>query len=249
MTWSLVGWAVILLAAVLLVLCELHLKKKIRYTARHMPAVERLKTARVTAVESGQKRQVILGHRLWSHTYPGLGLKSLFTLPIFVDAEEVADGGQAVSISDGSLLVLARQVIHGRYQDGFSEVINEGVQRMTLPGATPFSFTMGIMDMLALQKPHSLALLGDYGSEAALWAASAADRGGDVFAAAGSIESQAVLFLGARNLLIGEEIFFMPGSLEPAHSHRTSWLVEDILRVLLTALLLAGVALKLGGML
>lgn len=249
MTWSLVGWAVIMLAAVLLVLFEVSLKGKTNYRVRHISAVEGLKTSRVTAVEKGRRRQVILGHRLWSQTYPGLGLQALTALPAFIDAEAVVDGGQILSLGGGSLLVLARQVIQGRYKDGFSESINEGVQHLTLPGVTPLSFTAGILDMLAQQRPYSTALFGDYGPEAALWAASTADRGGEVFAAAGSLESQAVLFLSVRDLLIGEEIYLIPGSLDPAKSDRTGCLVEDILRIVLITSLLAGVVLKLGGIL
>ena len=249
MTWSLVGWAVILLAAVLLVLSEFLLKKRTIYQVRHQPAVDRLMISRLTAVERGQKRQVILGNRLWSHSYPGLGLQALSNLPAFMDAEAAVDGEQVVSLSDGGLFVIARQVIQGRYQDGFSEHFLEVDQQLALPGVTSLSFTAGILNIMARQKPDSLAILGDYGSEAALWAASAADHGGDVFAAAGSLESQAALFLSVRDLLIGEEIFLMPGLLDPAHSDRAGWLLEDILRIILVVSLIAGVALKLGGLL
>ena len=249
MTWSMVGWAVIILAAVLLILFTFLFKKNSHYQARHQTSVDVLKSERVTAVERGERRQIILGNQLWSPAYSGLGLHALVTLPVFVNSAAIADRGQGVATSDGSLLVIARQITRGSYQDGYSELIDETIQHVTLPGVTPFSFTVGILHQLAVQKPRSLALFGVYGSESALWAASASDQGGEVFAAAGSLEAQAVLFLSVRDLLIGEEVYLMPGLVNPTPADQAAWLTEDIIRVLLIALLIAGAALKLGGVL
>jgi len=249
MTWSLLGWVIILLAAILLALSGFLFKKKNVYHVRHLPAVKRLVISRITAIERGLKRHIILGHQFWSQTYPGLGLQALFTLPVLVNAESEGDGGQVVFVGDGSLLALARQITSGSYRDGFSERVNDSTQRVTLPGMTPLSFTAGFLPELVSQKPGSVALFGDYGPEAALWAAAASDRGGDVFAAAGSLESQAVLFLSVRDLLLGEEAFLMPGLIRTTPADQAGWFVEDILRVLLIALLIAGAALKLGGIL
>lgn len=249
MTWSLVGWAIILLAAVMLILSTFLLKTDRSYRVRRLPAVDDLVASRTTAVERGRKRQIVLGHRLWSPVYPGLGLQALAALPTLAGAETTVDGGQSVSLSEGSLLVLARQVVGGGYSDGFSEYINETVQLVTLPGVTPLSFTAGFLHTLAVQKPYSTALFGNYGPEGALWAAAAADRGGDVFAAGGSLASQAVLFLSVRDLLFGEEAFLVPGLISPDTADHAGWLTEDILRVLLVVLLIVGAALKMGGIL
>ncbi len=249
MTWSLLGWVIILLAALLLALSSFLFKKKIIYHVRHLPAVKRLMSSRITAIERGQKRHIMIGHQFWSQTYPGLGLQALTTLPVFVDPESTGDSGQIIYTSDGSLLALARQITSGSYRDGFSERINDSTRRVTLLGMTSYSFTAGYLSELASQKPGSVALFGNYGPEAALWAAAAADRGGDVFAAAGSFESQAALFLSVRDLLLGEEAFLMPGLRRTTPADKAGWFVEDILRVLLITLLIAGAALKLGGIL
>jgi len=249
MTWSLLGWVIILLAAVLLALSSFLFKKRIVYNVRHLPAVKRLVSSRITAIERGRKRHIMLGHQFWSRTYPGLGLQALSMLPVLVDSESAGDGGQVVFVGDGGLLALARQITSGSYRDGFSERINDSTRRVTLLGITPHSFTAGFLPELTSQKPGSVALFGNYGTEAALWAAAASDRGGDVFAAAGSLESQAALFLFVRDLLIGEEAFLMPGLIRTTPADQAGWFVEDILRVLLIALLIAGAALKLGGIL
>jgi hypothetical protein len=70
-----------------------------------------------------------------------------------------------------------------------------------------------------------------------------------VFAAAGSVIAQAALFLNVRDLLIGEEVFMLPGLMEPTPPNQAGWLTEDILRAALMGLLIVAVILKVAGLL
>jgi len=60
MTWSLVGWIFIGLSAVLLLIFRFLLKERKAYPVRRFPAVHRLKTSRVSALERGMKRGVFI---------------------------------------------------------------------------------------------------------------------------------------------------------------------------------------------
>lgn len=249
MTWSLVGWVVIGLTAGLLFIFSFLLRDWGSYQVRSSPLIKRFIASRVSAIEQGKRRQVVLGHQLWSQTYPGLGLHALAVLPTFLDPESVLDGSQYISGGDGALVVFARQLIKGRYQNGFSMALHDSGLRPRLHGPTPLSFTAGFLPELGTHPHGSLALFGDYGPEASLWIEAARTRGACVFAAAGSISSQAALYMNMRDLLIGEEVFMLPGLLEPTAMNRAGWLTEDIVRILLILFLIAAAILKMAGVL
>ena len=102
---------------------------------------------------------------------------------------------------------------------------------------------------MGLHSPGSVGLFGHYGPMEALVLEAAQMKGGHSFAAAGSISAQAALFLTTRDLLIGEEIFLLPGLMDRSPSLQAAWISEDILRVLMIALLVIAAGLTLAGVL
>ena len=249
MNWSILGWGFIGAAAVFLAVFSLLDKSKKTYDIRDFPQVERLKASRVDAIEGGLDRTIVLGHSLFSPGYPGLGFGSLSPLPGFLDPETLADGKMRITSSEGSLVVFARQIIEHTYQDGFSIALTPTVVKSCLLGPTPLSFTTGLLSNLSESRGHSLILTGSYGPEASIWSEICMSKRGYVFASAGTIASQAALYLHVKDLLIGENAFVLPGLISPGAGRGAGWITEDILRVLLIAMLVAGAILKLVGVL
>jgi len=217
---------------------------RFRYRTRQLPAVKAFLDHRIRAIERGEKRQVVLGEQFWSRAYPALGLQALSVLPSLVSLDAAADDRQSVTAGSGELVLFARQIIRGSYQDGFSSGLC-----VALPGPTPLSFLAGFLPELGYHPTGSLGLLGNYGQFGALLTERAVMRGAHTFAAAGSISAQAALFLNVRDLLIGEEVFMLPGLIDPTPSRLASLATEDILRVLLMALLVIAAILKMAGVL
>lgn len=249
MIWSLLGWVLIGLSALMLFVFGILLRKRISYPVRHFPAVDRLAASRVDALERGKKRAVLLGHKLWSPVYPGLGLGVLSVFPFLIDAEQVEEGGQVVSLGDGGLLLLARQIVVGRYHDGFSESLIGSDVGIILPGMTPLSFTAGLLPELRSQPYGSLAMFGNLGPEVALMMEAIADKKETVFTAAGPITSLAALFPGSQDLIVGEEVFQLPGLLDEGTAEKAGPLTEDIMRMGCILMLVLGALLKALGVL
>lgn len=249
MTPSLIGWILILISALLLIVFTFWFRKRNGYRVRHITGIEALKNARVAAIEGGKPQHFILGTQLFSQAYPGLGLSSLTGFSSYLDDETGIDGGLEVSGSDGSLVVLARQIIHNRYQDGFYKMLPRQGARSNLYGPSPLSFSAGLMSEFGFQPPLAVSLFGNYGPESLLWAEAAASQGGYVFAAAGTVASQAALFIRVQDLLLGEEVFLVNGLLNPSPTNRAAWLTEDLVRTILMVLLLVGAVLKMVGIL
>lgn len=244
MTWAEIGWALIALSAVLLTVFSFLLKGDRRYLVRKKAALNTFLDQRVTAIERGEGRQVVLGDRFWSRAYPGLELHGLAVLPSLVSPETVVDERQSLSAGTGELVLFARQIVQGHYQDGFSAHLP-----VSLPGLTPLSFLAGLISEVGLYPPGSMGLFGNYGQTALLLTESVDMHGGYTFAAAGSISAQAVLFLNMNDLLIGEEVFMLPGLFEPTAHNQAGWITEDIVRLVLMALLVIAAGLKMAGIL
>jgi hypothetical protein len=92
-----------------------------------------------------------------------------------------------------------------------------------------------------------MGLFGNFGQTGALLAEAAEMNGGHPLAAAGSVDAQAALFLVTRDLMIGEEVFMLPGLIDPTPSNQAGWVSEDILRIALMVLLVIAAGLKMAG--
>ena len=249
MTWSEIGWIIIGLAAILLTASSIIFKGRRSYFVRTSPAVKAFLDQRVTAIERGETRQIVLGDRFWSRANPGLELHALAVLPDLASPEAIADGGQTVAAGTGELVLFARQILTGGYQDGFSTGLHSLIMPVILPGPTPLSFLAGFLPEIGFQSPGSVGLFGNYGITAPMLAEGATRRGGHAFAAAGSVTAQAALFLNVRDLLIGEEVFLLPGLITRTPYNQAGWMTEDILRASLIALMAIAALLKMAGLL
>jgi hypothetical protein len=248
MNWPLIGWALIGFAVILLLISRFFRLGK-NYPVREDPAIENLYEAQIAVMERGEQRKVLLGDQLSPYVYPGLGLHALSVLPTFLDRESGMDGQLTLGSADGGLVIFARQLAQSRYTDGFSPVLHQAGVRTYLYGPTPFSFTAGVLPEMSAHSGGALALFGDYGPEAMLWVEAGRKRGSEIFAAGGTLEAQAVLYLTVRNLLIGESTFLASHNLPGSEAYSKHALIEDILRWALILAMLTGVLLKLGGFL
>ena len=154
---------------------------------------------------------------------------------------ELAAAGEA------SLAILAQDSLAAGYAAvGAAEYFQPSTGRLT--GMTPFSAAAGIMPILGDEQVSAAALVGHFGLEAAL-VSDAAERANTVLiGASDDPAAQAALYASASDALIGEEMFASPAYLGAGPAHVASLAVQDILRWLVIAALLAGTAFKLFGL-
>ncbi|MBG0787229.1 MAG: hypothetical protein H0S79_19220 [Anaerolineaceae bacterium] len=248
MTWTMVGWIIIGLAAVLLAALTWIVKPR-ALALRRQDFFRHLNRSRTATLEQGRRQEVVLGHALWSRAYPGLGLSGLASYDALLDAETLADGRQTVSANAGILAVFARQIIRGRYDSGFSDQLLPAEIQPVVYGPTTFSFNAGLMSDLKMQDYGTLVILGDFGPESAISVKNIHDQRGQAFAAAGSLASQAALLLNVQNILLGEEVFMAPALLDPQPKNLAGAQAEDWLRIGLILALVIGATLKAVGVL
>lgn len=247
-TWTEVGWLIIGIAALVTALLGWLLKAPV-FPYRRLPFVKRLSNSQTKTIEQGRHQAIVLGNQLWSPTYHGLGLSGLVGLSALLPPEALVAGHLTVSTADGSIAVLAHQIVRGAYQDGFSDHLLNDPARVAVPGINPSAFTAGLLGTLKRDSTQTLLLLGDFGPEALLLAEAVQQQSGETFAAAGTLSAQAALYLSVRDLLIGEEVYLLPGLLSSSRQNDASLWVEDGLRVGLILLLILGAILTMVGVL
>lgn len=243
MSWAILGWALIGFSAIILVLLSFLMRRKNLYKTRKATSIDEIFAAQSGAIERGQPRLISLGDQLWERTYPGLGLHALTLLPKLVDEENALTEGTYVSGGDGSLATLARQIINNRYHDGFSMMLSRSKAQTIMPGTGRISYAVGLLSEIEHQGYGSVALFGNFGPEAVLWTEAVQNKGGYVFAGAGSLSSQAALLINVKDLMIGESLF------STSVPDATGVMTEDVLRLILILGLVVGVILKLAGVL
>jgi hypothetical protein len=249
MNWSILGWGMIGISIILLIIFTFLFKNGRSYRVRKNTQIEGLKISRIEAIEGGLHRTLVLGHKLTSSSYPGIGLNSLALMPGLLDAETLVNGKFNISTSQGSMVVFARQIVENAYQNGFSKDLAQKGVKAVLPGPTAYSNLVGLLYELDKHPQHGLILSGNFGPEASLLSEVSQAKNGYVFAAAGTIASQSALFSQVEDLMIGEDSFMLPGLLTPSPGRTAAWITEDILRLLLILMIIVAAILKMVGVL
>ncbi len=239
LTW--LSISIIGLAAILLIVFSILFKGKKGYQIRQDPRVSRLMRAHTAAIERQEHQNIFLGQHLFVPAYPGVGLLAISNLHAFLDTEIAGYGGMTVSAGDGSLVVLAQEIIQGRYREGF----DQNLCNLHLYGPTPLSLTPGILSEFHDKPHHLVALFGSYGPEVLTMLSTARRTGSKIFVAGGNLIAQATLFASVQDLMIGEEIFMLPGLLSHNAKSKATMLTEDILRLALILALIIAVILKM----
>jgi hypothetical protein len=147
---------------------------------------------------------------------------------------------------DATLAFLTQDSLRSGYAAvGAAEYFQPATGR--LAGLTPFSSAAATIAMIGDEDASAVALVGQFGPEAALLCEAADRSGATILGASSDPAAQAVLFATATDALIGEELYAAPAYI----SGRPSWVegltVQDVLRWMLILGLLAGAGLKFLG--
>jgi hypothetical protein len=173
----------------------------------------------------------------------GLGL-----LREISEKASVSDRSPISAAGDASLALLSQDMLQAGFRAiGAAEYYQPATGR--LAGLTPFSSAAATMTMLSDEHVSAVALVGHFGTEAALLA-DAADRSNATLVGGSSDgASQASLYATASEALIGEELYAAPAYFSGRPTFVAGLTVQDILRWLIVIGLLAGAALKVVGIL
>jgi hypothetical protein len=232
-------------AAVLLGLLSF-LRRKSPPQLRPIPALTRLFRAIGLSVEDGTRVHASLGRGSLLTARNGATLAALAMLRYLAERTSPSDRPPVATSGEPVLGLLSQDTIKAGYQAA-------GAEDQYLPttgrlsGLTPFSYAAGALPVLHDEHVSLNVMLGNFGPEAALLVESAERANVPTLGASDDLSAQAILYAAATEPLIGEELFAASAYLDAGPAHTASLTVQDILRWLVIAMLLAGAALKAVG--
>ena len=243
---NLIGFSLVGLTAILLLSLSL-IKKKSPPKLRAMAALTRLYRAIGLSVEDGTRLFIHLGPASLLTPHGAAPLAGLGMLRHLTERTSLSDRPPIAAAGDASLALLAQDTLEAGYEAaGAGEYYQPVSGRLT--GLTPFSSAAGAMSTIHDEDISANILIGHFGVEAALMAEAAERENAFLLGASDDPASQAALFASASDMLIGEELYSAGAYLGATASHSASLTVQDILRWLVIAALLAGSAMKLFGL-
>lgn len=244
-TW-IVGLALIVIAAVALFGLAVPLRSRVRRIFRVIPGIVHLRRAIGLTVENGKRLQVSLGESSLTGATSATGLAALSTLERIASLSMISDRPPVATSGDGALSILSQDEMRVAYRDG-NAIEQFDPDRGRLGGITPMSYAAGTLPVIRDEQVSANILIGSFGSEVGLMTDAAQQQQAFVIGASDSLPATAVLYAAGEEPLIGEELFAVPAYLQAGPFHQAGLQVQDILRWLVIALILAGIILEIFG--
>jgi hypothetical protein len=243
---SLLGLAVILVAAGLITIFSLPRARRTRRAFRPIAAMQKLRRAIGLSVEEGARIHVSIGKASIFSPTNASALVGLSTLERIAQLSSVSDRPPVATSGDGTLSILSQDTLRAAYR-----IVNAQEQydpeRGRLAGATPFSYIAGALTTVRSERVSTNILLGNFGPEAALLNDAAEKQNSFTLAGSDSLAAQAAFYASAQEALIGEEVFAVPAYLQAGPAHQASLRAQDLLRWAVIAFLILSVVLAVAG--
>jgi hypothetical protein len=240
-----IGLAILVVAAFLLGAITLW-RRRSPASFRDIPAYARLARNIGLSIEDGKRLHISLGRGSLLDARGGSAFAGLALLRNVAERTSVSDMPAVATAGDPALGLLTQDTLQAGYQAaGVEDAYVHSMGRIT--GLTPFSYTAGAMHILQYESVSTNIVLGHLGPEAGLLTEAAERANSALIGATDNLDGQAVLYAGAREALIGEELFAAGAYLNSDPAHAASLNVQDLFRWLIILALLGGAAAKFVG--
>jgi hypothetical protein len=243
---GLAGIGIVILSA-LMMLALAFLRRKSHPVFRDIPAFTRLRQAVGLVVEDGSRLHVSLGRGSLTTPQSASALAGLALLHRLADLTSAGDQPPIATSGDAPLAILSQDTLQAASK--FSDRTASDPAGGRLTGLTPFSYAAGAIPAIRDEKVSANVLMGNFGIEVALLTDAVERENTFVVAGSDNLTAQAVIYAGAQEPLVGEEIFAAGAYVDSSSLHSASLTVQDILRWLVIAAILVGALLTLAGIL
>jgi hypothetical protein len=226
-------------------------RERTRAEQKHTPgdlrailAYEKLHRVVKLVVEAGQQMHVSLGDGGLNGVQAAPALTGLNALGRILRRTGVSDRPIIATSGDGAIGILSQDTIQAS-GDEIDAPADMAAYSAQVSGLTPFSYSVGAAYLLQEQGVDSNFLAGHFGSEVGLMLEASERIGSLTIGGSEDLLAQSILYAGADEPLLGEELFVAEAYLDPDPVHLASLRVQDVLRWLLAGIILVGAVLKL----
>ncbi|UCF60008.1 MAG: hypothetical protein JSV37_09580 [Anaerolineaceae bacterium] len=210
---------------------------------RPLRGFDELNTAIERAVEAGERVHLSLGTGSVIGSDSAPALAGLAMLSRIATATTMSDKPVVVTAGDGAMALLAQDTLRAAYERAKAGERFQPISGRML-GPTPFSYVASLPILISTEDVSVHLLAGSFGAEGALAADFGERQEAFVLAGTDDAQSQALLYVTAEHPLIGEEVFAGGAYLNVGPFHLASLRTQDMVRVLIVALILIGTILS-----
>lgn len=240
---------VLLFVATFVVFSALARRKGARPVAlRDIEAFARLPVTVGQAVETGRRLHISLGTGAMGDVNSASTLAGLALLDQVSDAAVISDKPPVVTTADGTAALLAEDTLRNVYKRK-NALARYDPNSAQVAGTDPNAFAAALTGLTKDEAVAGTILIGAVGPESILLTEAGRRANVTTLAGADDPAAQAVMFAGANNPLIGEDVFaggaYIANGL-PAHI--ASLRTQDIMRLVIGASILVGSLLATAGL-
>jgi len=239
-------WALFFLllgALVLIALTILH-RRRAKPRIREIPAFKDLLEELGRAAESGKPFHIALGSGELGSTNTVSSLAALQVLEGVVDAAVSYDVAPVITVGDPTLLLLAQDVLRRAYERSqIPEFYDANRVRFVAPSSLAYS--AGAVPIGAPEDVTASVMAGTFGSEVSLIADISGRHDRPRIAAVDTAQAVGALYPATDRLAMGEELYAAGTQVTKREKYVTSLVTEDILRFVLTLVILGTAVLAL----
>ncbi len=236
----LIGIVIVVAVSILVILYstrKMRTKKPANF--RKIAVMEGLRHQIGRAVEDGTRVHVSLGSGKLIDPANTSALVGLSALHRIAQLTSNSDLPPICTNGNGSFQVLSQDVLKNNTLDTATDALFDP-QSAQLAGVTPFSYALGTIDAKNDAGVSSNVFVGHFGAEAGFLCDTAESKNIHTLGASDSIIAQSIFFALTPNTLLGEELYALPAYLGYQATHQASLRVQDILRLLIGGVLVAG---------
>ena len=245
---GLAGLVFVLIFATLILIITWASRRRAIFGLREIPAFASLERAFGLSVEAGKRLHVSLGRGGLLGFPAASALVGLSVLERIARFALVSDRPPIATSGEGALGILSQDTLQASFQRiGAGSLYDPRAGQVT--GLTPFAYAAGTLPVIFDEQVSAHILAGNFGSEVALIADAAERSHSLTLAGSDNLPAQAILYVTAEEPLIGEELYAAGAYIHAGPLHTASLHTQDILRWAVVLVILAGVALKLAGVL
>lgn len=243
---DLLGLAFILVFFGLMMAAAVFLRQREEPRFREIQAFIRFQRAIGLAVEAGSRLHLSLGRGHLLSTQSGIGYVGLSILNKIARSASISDRPPIATSGEGTLGILSQDT-----QRSASEYLGVGFDPMRgrVTGLSPYPYAAGTLAFIQDENVGANMLIGSYGNEVALITEAAERSNSTTLGGTDNISGQAILFASAEEPLIGEETYAGGAYLGVGLMHNASLYAQDILRWVISGIIVLGAVLKLVGLL
>ncbi len=245
---DLLGLSLIVLGGLLLAGFYFLVRQGLKPDLRPLKGYDALLSQVGQAVESGGRVHVLLGPNSIIGEDAGATLAGLAMLDIVAEASAISDRSPVATSSDATTLPVMADTIRRAYRNRGTLDKHESTAAR-LVALDPISLAAGSSSIIVDDEVRASVITGAFGPEVAIPIEAGIRRGIPQVAGSDRLEAQATAYAMADHTLIGEEIFVARAYLQEDPPTIASALVQDVLRWIVIAVIVAGIVLQTLGLL